>query len=292
MSFATNSGVLGANVAQNGTFTIAYPGGRTGGDFQGGVFHYMTVNQRLYSAPADFTVAFGAALATITWKGANTLLAGSPFRVQFDLAGDVVEFPSITRAQRAYLERIDLGMPVASVANSLRVAAALATFTPTVIPLLAAGLIFDVPRNVIITSSGNDTGCTFLVTGKDEYGVTMSELITGANAGVAAGKKAFKSITTIVNSIAAAGTVAIGFGNVLGLPIFIPAIVSILVELQDGVGAGAGTKVAGLSPLLASTTITADVRGTYVPAVAPDGLKAYSLYAAVSYRDHKGNPQA
>src|SRR5262249_54376301 len=49
-----------------------------------------------------------------------------------------------------------------------------------------------VARNVRITSGGNDTGITFTVSGYDVYGFPMSEAITGANAGIASGKKAFK----------------------------------------------------------------------------------------------------
>lgn len=289
MSFATSSGVLAAAVAQNGTFTVAFPDGLTGGAFQGGVDHQLTVNQKTYRAPVDFTVAFAAAQATITWKGANPLAQGSSFRVQFDRTGQT-DLPGTKRTSIGELVNIELGMPIASNDASLRANAALAT--TGVFALLAAGLSFDVPRNVIITSSGNDTGVVFTVTGKDEYGVTTTEAITGANAGIAAGKKAFKSITTVSNNVAAAANVKVGFGNVLGLPVFLPAAGSILQELQDGVAAAAGTKVAGLNPLTASTTTTADPRGTYVPNVAPDGAKAFTLVAYLRNPTFLGVPQA
>src|SRR5690349_11052356 len=38
----------------------------------------------------------------------------------------------------------------------------------------------DVPRNIRITSAGNDTGITFTVSGFDQYGQAMTETITGA----------------------------------------------------------------------------------------------------------------
>lgn len=290
MSFITTTTVLAAAVAQNATFQVAYPAGRTGGDFQGGVGHQLMASGRLYNCPVDFTVAFGEFVATITWKGANPLTAGISVRVQFDMGGEALE-GIVTRAERAYPMRLDLGIPAATSAAALRAAAAVGA-AGSLANLLPAGKTFDVPRNVIITSVGNDVGITFLVTGKDEYGVAMSELITGANAGVAAGKKAFKTITDIVASGAAAGNVSVGYGNVLGLPIFVPAVGLIIAELQDGGAAAAGTKVAGLSPLVASTNISADVRGTYVPNAAPDGAKAYSLFALVSYRTYTGVPQA
>jgi hypothetical protein len=289
MSFSVASGVLAAAVANTGTFTVAYPDGLTGGAFQGGVDHQLVVGQKLYKAPVDFTIAFGAAVATITWKGANPLAAGSAFRVQFDRTGST-DLPGTKRTAYAEIVNVELGEPIASNDASLRANAALAA--GGAIALLAAGLVFDIPRNLILTSSGNDSGLTFTAVGKDEYGAVLSEAITGANIGVAAGKKAFKSITSITASGAAAANLKIGFGNVLGLPVHLPAVGSILQELQDGVAAAAGTKVAGLNPLTASTTTTADTRGTYVPNVAPDGTKAYSLILALRNPTFLGVPQA
>ena len=43
---------------------------------------------------------------------------------------------------------------------------------------------FDQPRNVIITSAGDDSGDTFTVTGTDETGTAQTEDITGADTGV------------------------------------------------------------------------------------------------------------
>lgn len=81
-----------------------------------------------------------------------------------------------------------------------------------------------VARNVRITSGGNDTGITFLVVGYDLYGYPMSEAITGANAGVASGVKAFKYITSITPSGAVATTASAGTGDVIGLPIRVDRI--------------------------------------------------------------------
>lgn len=289
MSFSVASGVLAAAVPNAGTFTVAYPDGLTGGAFQGGVDHQLSVGQKTYKAPVDFTIAFGAAVATLTWKGANPLAQGSAFRVQMDRTGSA-DLPGAKRTSYAEIVNVELGEPVATSATALRAAAAVAA--AGALALIAAALTLDVPRNLILTSAGNDSGITFTVLGKDEYGVVMSEVITGANIGVAAGKKAFKTITSISASAAAAGTVSVGFGNVLGLPVHLPAVGSILQELQDGVAATAGTKVAGLSPLTAATTTTADVRGTYVPNTAPDGAKSYSLVCALRNPAFLGVAQA
>jgi hypothetical protein len=290
MTFATNSGVLAAAVPNGGQFTIGYPAGRTGGDFSGGMQHQLSIQQRLYNSPGDFTVAFAANLATITWKGANTLPAGSPYRVQFDIAGESPsEFPDITRASRAYLERVEFGTPAATSTVSLRAAAAVAAAGP--IALIPAGQTFDVPRNVNISSSGVDTPRVFTVAGRDEYGAAMTETITGVNAATVQGKKAFKNITSISVDAACAGNISAGFGNVLGLPIFLSSAASILAELQDNQGAGAGTKVPGQPYNAPATPGGADVRGTYVPAALPDGVRSYALLVIVSTRNAKGVAQ-
>lgn len=299
MSLVTIQTVLGADVPNAGTFTVAYPAGRTGGDFQGGVDHQLIASGKLFHCPVDFGVAFGEFSATITWKGANPLKAGNAVRVQFDLPGEALENfvrgdgsapVPITRAERAFGVRIDLGVPAAASTSALRAAAAVAG--AGAMALIAAALTLDVPRNVQITSSGVDTTRVFTIVGKDEYGVALTETITGVNTATVQGNKAFKSVTSISVDAACAGNISCGFGNKLGLPVFLPATGLILAELQDGGAAVAGTKVAGLSALTASTAATADVRGTYVPNAAPDGAKAYSLFVLLSYRTWLGNPQA
>jgi hypothetical protein len=147
----------------------------------------------------------------------------------------------------------------------------------------------DVPRNIILTSAGNDSGITFSVVGMDVYGNTVKETITGANAGIAAGKKAFSSITSIAASAASADTVKIGWGNVLGLPAFLPNAKHILAEFQDGAAATAGTTVAGVQSK--PTATTGDVRGTYVPNAAPDATKAYGLLVALPDPGYLGADQ-
>lgn len=76
-----------------------------------------------------------------------------------------------------------------------------------------------VARNVRITSGSDDSGITFTVSGYDLYGYPMSEAITGANAGIASGKKAFKYISAITHTGSVAGTVKAGTGDVYGLPL-------------------------------------------------------------------------
>lgn len=79
---------------------------------------------------------------------------------------------------------------------------------------------FDQPRNVTITSVGNDEGITFTVTGTDETGAAQTEVITGANAGVATGTSFFSTVTQIAASGASAANVSAGSGTSIAAVIF------------------------------------------------------------------------
>src|SRR3546814_10629872 len=76
MPFTVIELTLGSAVATGGTFTAAYPDGKTSDDFAGGVNHKMVALQYEYECPTDFTVSLGASSATITYNGATTLPAG------------------------------------------------------------------------------------------------------------------------------------------------------------------------------------------------------------------------
>lgn len=280
MSLKTVSGVLAAAVADAGTFTVAFPTGTTRGNFAPmGVNHRLVMNQVELQSPNKITLAF-TTLVTITNKTGATWPIGSPFVLQLETTGEAngrvsttaVPMPAVTDCPLSW---VDLGTPLALQAAGLRAAAAVGGAGA----LVLIQTFLDVPRNLTFLSAGNDTGITFTITGKDTYGMTMSEVVTGANAGTAAGKKAFATGIAVVASGAAAGNVSIGWGNVLGIPVFIPGAVVIVKESQDGAVAVAGTLVAG-DQAFPSTT-TGDVRGTYVPNAAPDASKAYALICAL-----------
>ncbi len=69
-------------------------------------------------------------------------------------------------------------------------------------------LTFDTPQHVTITTTSDETGETFTVTGTDRYGNVMTEELAGPNATVVAGTKNFKTITSIVGTADATGVTA------------------------------------------------------------------------------------
>lgn len=77
---------------------------------------------------------------------------------------------------------------------------------------LTSGGVFtaDVPRIILITAVGNESGRTFTVTGTDQNGASQTEAITGPNATTAASTKYWKTVTQIAVDDATANAVTVG----------------------------------------------------------------------------------
>lgn len=69
-------------------------------------------------------------------------------------------------------------------------------------------------RRVIITSAGNDSSNTFVITGTDRYGRAQTETLAGTNGGVAQSLKDFRTVTSIVPASNSAGNVSAGTNGV------------------------------------------------------------------------------
>jgi hypothetical protein len=127
----------------------------------------------------------------------------------------------------------------------------------------------DCPRAIKVNCS--TTARAFTVSGWDYYGQAMSEVITVAVAGTAVtGKKAFYQVSgaTIAGSATA---VVIGTSDVLGIPVRVANVAYVAsVKSNNTLAQDAGTFVA--ADTATATTGTGDVRGTYTPATASDGI--------------------
>lgn len=190
---------------------------------------------------------------------------------------------------------IDLGAPVALDADAFVVAATGAElpnatsitykFPGTASPIDGAESdgVIATPRNVTAAATHATAvlAMTLLVTGKDENGIVLSEelaIAAGGTSQTAAGKKAFKELTSI--KITAAGdattnTLNMGFGDVLGLP-FQLTQKNAGIALMDGVPQTTGTLLVG--DTAAASVTTGDVRGTYAPATATNGTRTYAVW--------------
>lgn len=291
MSFKKVETTAGSAVATSGTVTFSYPTNTNAGSFAA-FGHKLWVDkfQRLLASPTDFTVAFGASNITVTYLGSTSIPAGARLAAQFNQLGEddgVPEIaPKIDGVSELATVRVGLGAPITADDDGVCASqAGTASTAMTINGALTSGGVatFDVPRNVV--GAWTNTA-TLTVTGTDVYGNVVKE--TSGSGTSMAGKKAFKTITSVVPSANITGA-TVGTGDVLGLPVFLPGTAYILKELQDGAAATAGTTVAGVST--AATATTGDVRGTYDPNAACDGAKVFDLIIALGDPDYKGVTQ-
>lgn len=233
--------------------------------------------------PNDFEISFGTRSAgiTITNRSEASWLAGKTFVLQAETAGkaaykdpDWGATKFLARAQRSKPILIDLGQPLALNTDQF-IKAATSTELPnaTTISYTPAtngtsptddtmvldidyvnGVLcwkMDVPRNftVAATHGSSMVAMTIVARGYDVYGNAMRESLSITATGTsksATGVKAFAAIYQI--DFTAAGdsttnTVNVGFGDVLGLPVFLPSSSMILAETVDGINVQPAGKV-------------------------------------------------
>jgi len=134
----------------------------------------------------------------------------------------------------------------------------------------------------VVTTAGTTTGLTFTlgvapvtvtVSGFDVYGQSMSEAITSSAAVSTAvnGLKAFYLVTSVSVSGATGTALTVGTTNVLGIPVRVANVAYVAsVKSNNTLAQDAGTFVA--ADTNTATTTTGDVRGTYTPATASNGI--------------------
>lgn len=162
--------------------------------------------------------------------------------------------------------------------------------TATLATALGSTPTFDVPRNVVITSTGgDDSGITFTITGTDEYGETLVEAIAGpTNNSTSSGLKAFKTITSVAfDGNITSTNLSIGPGDVLGLPVKIANTGDVVSQTRNGV-ASTGVFVAA-DTTDAATATTGDVRGTFAVDTATDGSNYYTVAITLSANQVKAD---
>jgi len=135
----------------------------------------------------------------------------------------------------------------------------------------------------VVTTAGTTTGLTFTlgvapvaftVSGYDYYGQAMSEAITSSASVSTAvnGKKAFYQISSIAVAGATGTAITIGTTDILGIPVRVTDAGYIArVGYNNVLAEDAGAFL--VAATATATTTTGDVRGTYVPSGATDGIK-------------------
>lgn len=281
------------------TQTFSYPAGTGPGSFGASGDHKITGRDftELLSRQGHITITFGASSISVVNNTERTFKAGTVAILDLDLAGRDDSLDTLDPTYGVFnlsMARIYLGAPITAdvdgictveiteAAGNLPIDGARATDGVATL---------DVPRNVTLTvATTNQSGATFTITGTDVFGNAMVEDITGPNNNTVAGKKAFKTVTTVYSNAAlATNGVSVGFGDVLGLPVFLESVGDVLRELEDGVAPTAGTLVAGVQTTPSATT--GDVRGTYDPNSACNGSKVFELLVALESKSYRGAAQ-
>jgi|DEB0MinimDraft_3_1074331.scaffolds.fasta_scaffold01306_5 hypothetical protein len=186
--------------------------------------------------------------------------------------------PSMT--ETSILVPIELGAPAAAdpdgiCVNQSTTGAASLTITGA---LASNGVAtFDVPRTVSMTSTANESGVTFTITGTDKYGAALVADLAGPNNTTVNTPQAFKTVTAVaVDGNLTSTQVDVGSSSILGLPYHLLNAGKILGITEDGLTA-TGTIVAGYGVTEVATATTADVRGTYTPESTLNGSVYVSL---------------
>lgn len=138
----------------------------------------------------------------------------------------------------------------------------------------------DTARRVGITSSGNDSGISFTVTGGDYAGTAITEVVTGSNGGVASTKQDFLTVSRVAASAAAAANVSVGTTSVGSTPWWVPNNHLVPVEIGLGLELLSGAATASIevtddSPLAQAMIYTAGWAQT-PPVPQPFGWPALS----------------
>lgn len=86
--------------------------------------------------------------------------------------------------------------------------------------LTASPVELDTPRRVLITTTGDETGITFTITGTNHTGNPLEETVTGVNNTTVATTQDFATVSQIAVSGAAAAAVTVGTNGVGSSPWF------------------------------------------------------------------------
>ena len=144
----------------------------------------------------------------------------------------------------------------------------------------------------VVTTAGTPTGLTYTlgaapravtISGYDYYGQAMTESITSSSSVSTAvnGKKAFYQIASASIAGAPGTTITIGTTDILGLPVrCFDAGYVVKAGWNNTLLQNAGTFVAAdlTNP---ATATTGDVRGTFTPSTASDGIKRLVMTIAL-----------
>lgn len=136
--------------------------------------------------------------------------------------------------------------------------------------VVAGVAVLDTQRRVIFTSGGNDSGINFTLSGTDDSGQKIGEVIAGANAGAATSVLDYKTVNLPTHTGSVAGTLTIGTSSIGATPWF---------ELHWPQSGPFNLEAAGI--VAAGKTVNWGVQYTYDPPYGPPNLQPSAGIPAV-----------
>jgi hypothetical protein len=256
--------ILEHTLPPKGMLTLPYPEGKNEGHFFGGVNHTLSIEGNFFRSPRDFTLLTQPDRILFTWQGKFALPAGALLNVQAEIPGGDFYFDAklgitVLNMVHSPMFMVNLASPAAS-DDHYWVAQGAVSGTH---PLKLAHTQTPIARNLVIHSSGDNSHATFIIEGEDLYRRGMLEKITAPATGKAEGRKAFTMVHRITSTHPCNGTISVGTGDRLGLPVFLPSRGYLLREIINGDAVTGGIIFAGETA--PPTAITGDRRGTYTP---------------------------
>lgn len=243
-----------------------------------GTAAYITAFGTGTGGVGTYTVSASQTAASATIVGAGNALLGdpSPMDVGVGPLGRVYVWDVVP--QTLVANNIAASQTPAA-AGALTLTAG-TSVTSVVLSSGSTVLQLDCPRAVSVTQVTGGTARAFTVSGYDYYGQAMSEVITSVAAATTPGKKAFYQISGITVAGATTTAVTVGTTDVLGSPVRILDLGYIVhAGYNNTLADNAGTAVAAVTAT--ATTTTGDVRGTFTPASATDGIKRLVMTIAL-----------
>jgi hypothetical protein len=246
-----------------------------------GTAAYITAFGTGTGGTGTYTVSASQTAASATVVGAGNALLGDPAPMDVGVGplGRVYIWDSIPQA----LVANNIAASQTPAADGSLTLTAGTSVRSVVLNNGSTVLQLDCPRAVSVTTgAGSPTTRNFTVSGYDVYGQAMSEVIASSGSASTAvnGKKAFYQISGITVSGGTVVAITVGTTDILGCPVRILDNAYIVHACYNNTLAdNAGTAVAAVTAT--ATTTTGDVRGTFVPASATDGIKRLVLTIAL-----------
>jgi hypothetical protein len=238
---------------------------------------YITAFGTGSGGTGTYTVSVSQTAASATVTGAGNALLGDPSPMSLGVGplGRIYVFDVVPLA--ASTSNIAASQtPTVAGALTLTAGTGVKSITRTD---GTAVLQLDCPRALSVTTgSGTTTSSTFTIVGYDIYGQSMTENIASGTVASTTtnGKKAFYQIVSVTGTAGTTSTIVVGTTQLLGLPVrVIDGGYICHVGWNNAFAIDSGTFAAAVTAT--ATATTGDVRGTFSPSTAPDGVKRLIL---------------